>query len=377
MQVWLHAQVRWLRCLSWHCPQEKYTPDNYKAAKALKNKLLRYKIFQQRCDYFGEERDFLSPGMAKPDVPIRNMNSFGSCLDMFVGTYPAHEIGYVLMEICKMCAGYSEQFMLHCCIILRIRALAKFLCACPLLIAWRTCDVRVCVCVCVCVFDVMSFCGCASEVPLLQADQDDDSTNSAADADAGSSVQMAPVTTGSGGVNAMAMDLNLRPMFVFVKGCDSQQTIQAQEKLTCNVAGSIFVKKIAASASKEKDNSDQAKKRKARAPELAGAEAKGAAKSKAKAKAKSKSNANTKAAASSTAGNQEAPMLSCPAQEGNDSASGWMTCFAQRGGLQTWTAAPSPLTSTAPRPRQSQWQEPSTRPFTLHSSAASRRTGSI
>ena len=49
------------------------------------------------------EADFLSSDMGKPELVIRNMNAWGSCLELFLGTYDASEIGAVMMEICKFC----------------------------------------------------------------------------------------------------------------------------------------------------------------------------------------------------------------------------------------------------------------------------------
>ncbi|CAK9059198.1 unnamed protein product [Durusdinium trenchii] len=89
--------------------EEKYTADNYKTAKALKNKLKAFRIFDEWCEFFGKEADFLSSDMASAEMPIRNINAFGSCLENFAGGNHAEDLGYVLMEISKLCVPASAQ----------------------------------------------------------------------------------------------------------------------------------------------------------------------------------------------------------------------------------------------------------------------------
>ncbi|CAJ1438320.1 unnamed protein product [Effrenium voratum] len=93
---------RWLQSSEY---KEKYGPESYKFAKALKNKLRHFRIFESWVDFFSREADFLSPDMSKPEVIVRNMNTFGACIEMFSGSYAPEELGYVLMELSKFCAA--------------------------------------------------------------------------------------------------------------------------------------------------------------------------------------------------------------------------------------------------------------------------------
>lgn len=45
--------------------------------------------------------------MASAEMPIRNINAFGSCLENFAGGNHAEDLGYVLMEISKLCVPAS------------------------------------------------------------------------------------------------------------------------------------------------------------------------------------------------------------------------------------------------------------------------------
>lgn len=171
-----------------------------------------FRCLDQWTSFFGQEADFLSADMAKADLVIKNMNTWGTCLEMFAGSYPLEEIGWVFLEICKFC------------------------------------------------------------VPLLQPE---DSQATAADGDV-----EAPASAAS---PQSPLSLASRPVYIFVKGADSQLMVQAQEKLTCNIAGSIFVQKITKASAPTEEG---ASKKRARVPDLEEAAASGKKKRTGKAKAK-------------------------------------------------------------------------------------------
>ena len=52
----------------------------------------------------GEEADFLANELsAKPEQTIKNVNLFGACLENFSGGHYIEDLGYVLMELSKLC----------------------------------------------------------------------------------------------------------------------------------------------------------------------------------------------------------------------------------------------------------------------------------
>ena len=85
-----------------------------------------------------------------------------------------------------------------------------------------------------------------------------------------------------------ALESLAAPVFIFSKGPESQQMAQAQEKLSVNVAGSVFVKKISKATANTDRDDDALTKKRARAPDLAEEAQNPKKKPKAKAKAKGK-----------------------------------------------------------------------------------------
>ena len=88
----------------------------------------------------------------------------------------------------------------------------------------------------------------------------------------------------SGGSN----DKGRHPPFLFCKGPESQAVTEAQQRLSCPVAGAVYVKKLTAA---KPHGSEAVAKKRPKAPDLASEPSKKAARPKGKAKAKAKAKA--------------------------------------------------------------------------------------